>query len=119
MGVTVIESIEGDCFACTTTDRAFGPLMDGYTGRSFLEWLDLDPRSVDPDDLAVSYYNWRAVDHYSLSKDDGPSFLAWVAADHANPFTLGEDLLDDLYERWQRLEPKPTDLEPFTARGIV
>lgn len=62
MAVEVIESDKGDVFICNTTDVAFGPVMECYTGEDFLAWLTdqgIDPRDMSTDELRPIYDLWK------------------------------------------------------------
>ena len=54
------ESSEG-CFYCSTTDRAFGPVMyadDQDKIEAFVAWLKVDPRQIPDDELCSKWYKF-------------------------------------------------------------
>ena len=64
MGVEVLALEQGDAVLwCNTTNRAFGPLLDGVQdGDEFIDWLEDDPRVIDNrGDLGKRYLEWRSA----------------------------------------------------------
>ena len=64
MAIEVLALEQGDAVLwCNTTNRAFGPLLDGVDdGLAFLEWLEDDARDVDDrGELGERYLAWRSV----------------------------------------------------------
>lgn len=59
MSVQILtEMSKGSVFVCTTSDTAFGPLMQAGTAEEFLEWLNADPREYSTDELCDRYNNF-------------------------------------------------------------
>ena len=67
MGYFILKDSEDNqfCFACNTTDVAFGPIMyvpDGEdvdeVADEFVKWLKKDPRSIDPEDIRTKWLKY-------------------------------------------------------------
>ena len=69
MGVRIIACEHQAVMHCTTTEWAFGPVMydDDYHGADermelFIEWLQVDPRSIDDNKLEREYHEFLTVE---------------------------------------------------------
>ena len=61
MGVEIISNHRADVFICNTSDVAFGPVMTPGTAEDFQEWLQVDPRRYDTDELCHKYNEFLEV----------------------------------------------------------
>ena len=60
MGCRIIEGKDYAAFYCSTTMRAFGPVMDSYEeAEAFTKWLEKDPREYDRIELEELFYDFR------------------------------------------------------------
>lgn len=78
MAVEILTDGRRDVFTCTTSDTAFGPILEAGEGEAFLKWLPTwrpqswaiakpligdgsDPRDYSTDDLSRIVRHWREV----------------------------------------------------------
>jgi len=59
MGVRILTDDDYQAFYCSTTMTAFGPIMYG-DAEEFEEWLDIDPRKIDDNELESKYCDFRS-----------------------------------------------------------
>ena len=61
MGCRILEGKDsGAVFYCSTSDWAFGPLMNDYDeAESFLKWLKIDPRTLSENELEKKYVDFQ------------------------------------------------------------
>lgn len=61
MGCRILEAKTGEAvFYCSTSDWAFGPVMDNYEeAEEFLKWLKVDPRQFKDSELESKYCDFR------------------------------------------------------------